>query len=123
MKFWRAEFAPKTSGDAFDKNYAYNVRYNYAKEGKRTDYTPYSCLKIIKTPVPMVSLLSPWLCHCSSRGIAVNKSQYGAMDFERIAASTVLPVYQPAFRALKSHRQQFMQLIDLVMTSGICSDT
>ncbi|KAK9838163.1 hypothetical protein WJX81_005591 [Elliptochloris bilobata] len=52
MRFWRAGFAPRCAGDEFDKKYAYNVRYNYAKEGKRTDYTPYSCLKIISTPVP-----------------------------------------------------------------------
>ncbi len=52
MRFWRAGFAARCAGDEFDKKYAYNVRYNYAKEGKRTDYTPYSCLKIISTPVP-----------------------------------------------------------------------
>ena len=55
MKFWRAEFGPKCAGEAFDKKYAYGVRYNYAKEGKRTDYTPYSCMKIIQTPVPKVT--------------------------------------------------------------------
>jgi DNA primase large subunit len=58
MKFWRAEFAPKCQGESFDKKYAYGVRYNYAKEGKRTDYTPYSCMKIIQTPVPKVGLTS-----------------------------------------------------------------
>lgn len=54
MRFWRAEFGPKCAGEAFDKKYAYGVRYNYAKEGKRTNYTPYSCMKIIQTPVPKV---------------------------------------------------------------------
>ena len=62
MKFWRAEFGPKCAGDAFDKKYAYGVRYNYAKEGKRTDYTPYSCMKIIQTPVPKVKPQRP-SCH------------------------------------------------------------
>ena len=68
MKFWRAEFGPKCMGEAFDKKYAYGVRYNYAKEGKRTDYTPYSCMKIIQTPVPKVCSYAThaairWLLH------------------------------------------------------------
>jgi len=47
MRFWRTEFTKSMPVDKFDKQYAYNVRYNYGKEGKRTDYTPYSCMKII----------------------------------------------------------------------------
>ena len=47
MTFWRAEFAPRTPGDKFEKQYAYNIRHNYGKEGNRKSYTPYSCLKII----------------------------------------------------------------------------
>ena len=45
--FWREHFAPRTTAEQFQKNYAYNVRHSYGKEGKRADYTPYSCLKII----------------------------------------------------------------------------
>ncbi|KAK8960153.1 putative DNA primase large subunit [Platanthera guangdongensis] len=56
LAFWRAEFSQKAKVDyasgkigseRFDKEYAYAVRHNYGKEGKRTDYTPYSCQKII----------------------------------------------------------------------------
>ena len=47
LAFWRGAFAPKTPAEKFDKEYAYNVRHNYGKEGKRTDYTPYSCMYII----------------------------------------------------------------------------
>jgi len=44
--YWRNSFT-KLSGDKFNKQYAYNVRHNYGKEGKRIDYSPYSCSKII----------------------------------------------------------------------------
>eukprot|EP01084_Bolivina_argentea_P174714 302632_1 len=44
--YYRKAFT-KIGGDKFNKQYAYNVRHNYGKEGKRIDYTPYSCNKII----------------------------------------------------------------------------
>jgi len=47
LDFWRQSFSRRTPPDKFNKQYAYNVRHNYGKEGKRTDYTPYGCVKII----------------------------------------------------------------------------
>lgn len=52
LKFWRQEFGKGIGVDKFDKSYAYNIRHNYGKEGKRTDYTPYSCMTIITKNPP-----------------------------------------------------------------------
>ena len=47
LSFWKTKFAGKIDGEKFDKNYSYNIRHSYGKEGKRTDYTPWSCSRII----------------------------------------------------------------------------
>ncbi|KAG0064019.1 hypothetical protein BGZ89_009432 [Linnemannia elongata] len=49
--FWQMAFE-KITPEQFNKNYAYNVRHSYGMEGKRTDYTPYSCKSIIMNNAP-----------------------------------------------------------------------
>lgn len=51
LKFWRDEFTKLIDHDKFDKSYSYNIRHNYGKEGRMTNYTPYSCIKIINENV------------------------------------------------------------------------
>ena len=52
LSFWRDEFTRGTfSLEKFEKEYAYNIRYNYGKEGSRKNRTPYSCTKIIMSSV------------------------------------------------------------------------
>ncbi|OUM58734.1 hypothetical protein PIROE2DRAFT_22763, partial [Piromyces sp. E2] len=51
LKFWRKAFT-KITDDQFNKNYAYNIRHNYGREGKRTNYSAYSCAKIIMSNPP-----------------------------------------------------------------------
>uniref|UniRef100_H2UTA6 DNA primase large subunit n=1 Tax=Takifugu rubripes TaxID=31033 RepID=H2UTA6_TAKRU len=53
LQFWRSEFVKgKVDADKFDKAYAYSVRHMFGREGKRTDYTPYSCMKVILSNAP-----------------------------------------------------------------------
>lgn len=39
-------------GKGFSKEYAYNWRHMYGKEGKRANYPPYSCAKVINSNAP-----------------------------------------------------------------------
>jgi DNA primase large subunit len=52
INFWKNKFSKKTPEDKFEKQYAYSIRHNYGKEGKRNDYVPWSCSKIQNLPPP-----------------------------------------------------------------------
>lgn len=45
--FWKTEFCKKVDTDKFEKQYGYNIRHMYGKEGKKNDYKPWSCQKVI----------------------------------------------------------------------------
>ncbi len=52
IAYWRQAFCTKMSVDDFNKKYAYNIRHNYGKEGKRKDYVPANCMRIITGEPP-----------------------------------------------------------------------
>ncbi len=54
LVFWQRAFTRKMSVDDFLKKYAYNIRHNYGKEGKRADYTAFPCTRIIMGSAPGV---------------------------------------------------------------------
>jgi DNA primase large subunit len=47
LEFWKKAFSAKKTPDEFEKNYAYSIKHNYGEEGKREQYTPFSCRKCI----------------------------------------------------------------------------
>jgi DNA primase large subunit len=52
--FWKNKFKNITH-DKFEKEYSYNIRHSYGKEGKRNDYIPWSCTRIQKLQTPSAS--------------------------------------------------------------------
>uniref|UniRef100_A0A1I8B7W2 DNA primase large subunit n=1 Tax=Meloidogyne hapla TaxID=6305 RepID=A0A1I8B7W2_MELHA len=52
LDFFRAEFTKKMDSDKFNKQYAYNIRHMYGKEGNRIDKKPLSCSSIILGAAP-----------------------------------------------------------------------
>jgi hypothetical protein len=83
LHFWRQEFAPRTKPEAFNKEYAYNIRHIYGKEGARKNYTPYSCIKMITSAV---STVRPLVTSITQR---LQRSIYGALLFEADICRTV----------------------------------
>lgn len=47
LLFFQQEFTKIMDHDKFHKEYAYNIRHNYGKEGSMINYNPHSCMKII----------------------------------------------------------------------------
>ena len=49
VQFWKNEFTKKEdiNEDIFNKKYLYQIQYNYGKVGRRVDYRPAGCNKLI----------------------------------------------------------------------------
>uniref|UniRef100_A0A915DK93 DNA primase large subunit n=1 Tax=Ditylenchus dipsaci TaxID=166011 RepID=A0A915DK93_9BILA len=71
LAFFRKEFTQVMDGDKFSKEYAYNIRHMYGKEGHRVDARPMSCATIIlgNTPAPQDCHGCPYR-HMETSGLA-----------------------------------------------------
>lgn len=93
LQFWRQEMAGEIGLDKFDKQYAYNIRYNYGKEGQGKSFNPYSCAGINAKPAP-----TDGNCHgCPFRQMSKERMKQiitkinpkiSPVDIESIAAKT-----------------------------------
>lgn len=54
LEFWQQEFTRGggMSSDKFQKEYSYNIRHSYGKEGARINYKPWDCKTILSKPRP-----------------------------------------------------------------------
>jgi DNA primase large subunit len=52
MVFFQKEFTKIMTPEKFQKEYTYNIRHMYGKEGKRTSYSAHNCMKIIMGTPP-----------------------------------------------------------------------
>ncbi len=50
--FFQQEFMCIVMSEQFNKQYMYSIRHTHGKEGKRANYTPYNCMKIIMGNLP-----------------------------------------------------------------------
>ncbi|XP_041989248.1 DNA primase large subunit-like [Aricia agestis] len=96
LRFWREEFTKMMELDKFEKQYAYNIRYNYGKEGSKKNYSPFNCMKIINNNV------GPGECHgCPFRHCDVSnlKNKLKGYGYEPAGVNAVVDM------AKKGHYQ------------------
>lgn len=77
LRFWRDEFTKIMDLDKFEKQYAYNVRYNYGKEGSKRNYSPFSCMKIINSSVGPGDCHGCPFKHCDASNLKNRLQGYG----------------------------------------------
>jgi len=88
LKFFRGEFTKKgdTDIDKFEKEYSYGIRYNYGKEGKKKNWQPYDCMRIIMESVGPGETHGCPFRHHEGRTIRQRVEAYGGLKKEQVDA-------------------------------------
>lgn len=108
IEFWRREFTKKLPNEKFDRDYKYNIRHLYGREGHKKALSCFTCDKIIKdnAPGPSEKHGCPFrhFDETHLRGM-LNKHGVGLVDIESIVQQTKDKQYREAcssyFRSLK----------------------
>ncbi|XP_035792487.1 DNA primase large subunit-like [Anopheles albimanus] len=130
LRFWREELTRgKVAIDKFEKDYAYNIRHNYGKEGSRINYAPHSCMKVITAPIGPGETHGCPFKNMDASALKVKLSGFGlsALDCDEVAGYAAKGHYQIAcgkyFEALHetkleegiNHPNQYFELSQLTM--------
>uniref|UniRef100_A0A182JB05 DNA primase large subunit n=1 Tax=Anopheles atroparvus TaxID=41427 RepID=A0A182JB05_ANOAO len=131
LRFWREELTRgKVPIEKFEKDYAYNIRHNYGKEGSRINYSPFSCLKVITTPIGPAETHGCPLKNMDASALKMRLTGYGlsAIDADDVAGYAAKGHYQIAcgkyFEAVHeskleegiNHPNQYFELSQLTMS-------
>eukprot|EP00388_Colpodella_angusta_P011220 GDKJ01028847.1.p1 GENE.GDKJ01028847.1~~GDKJ01028847.1.p1 ORF type:complete len:506 (-),score=109.46 GDKJ01028847.1:123-1508(-) len=52
VHLWQEEMKPKVDSEKFRKEHLYNIKHAYGLEGKRADYSPWACSKLLSGSAP-----------------------------------------------------------------------
>ncbi|XP_058066195.1 DNA primase large subunit [Anopheles bellator] len=99
LRFWREELTRgKVPIEKFEKEYAYNIRHNYGKEGSRINYTPFSCMKVITAPIGPAETHGCPFKNLDPSALKTKLSGYGlgAIDCDEVAGYAAKGHYQIA---------------------------
>lgn len=86
LEFWRREFTKKIPNDKFERDYKYNIRHLYGKEGHKKALSCFSCDKIINdSPGPLDKHGCPFK-HFNENNLTTMLTKHGlsALDIESI---------------------------------------
>lgn len=118
LVFWKRAFSAKYSDDQFQKNYSYNVRHNYGQEGKRANYSCYTCHRIISNaPGPGDNHGCPYR-HSSIDSLAMQLSNYSfnGNNLNQMQINDVLTLVQNGHYQLACTKAfEFSRKIDVPM--------
>ncbi|XP_049546457.1 DNA primase large subunit [Anopheles darlingi] len=130
VRFWREELTRgKIPIEKFEKEYAYNIRHNYGKEGSRVNYSPFSCMKVITQAIGPADTHGCPFKNLDASALKIKLAGYGlsALDCDEVAGYAAKGHYQIAcgkyFETLHetkleegiNHPNQYFELSQLTM--------